>query len=495
MAADAYFFSSRQVLSAVDELRMSVSRFRLKTRDEELAEAASRRLTGGSGMTAATLSPYLVDGYAISTGEVQPMQAQLVIELGLATSALQRSHRQHRYLKNLQEEEEKRHERRRTAASSSSEHFYGSDGNCSSSMHRVEDSGVEGSAVKKRQKVDSSMKSVNGESEDKQSSIQTTANSSTENLSKEKLDVSERDGMEGKLTDATLEEKQERSLKAASIDEQSDVAGSTTSSRTATTAGSRIHRERKDSVHTLLSDQENPAISSGFFSSSSGSSAHREQPACISAGVLEEEEEERLACMRDREEGEEKEDKKEVDGDRLPSVVTPERGEQEDESTTCAGSSPPQQRFLSGNQGTSSFASDQSMDKPSLQGPAVADRSLPGREDREREDKRVCPVCFTELGENSFTAVLPCAHQLCIECSKTLRAEKVCKSVSLLLKTYIDIHMHPPRPLSVLLGAMGTMSSRGPPQRPLRIGTLLLLRGGGVRPPRSHAEMMIHVCA
>ncbi|PHJ23273.1 snf2 family n-terminal domain-containing protein [Cystoisospora suis] len=421
MAADAYFFSSRQVLSAVDELRMSVSRFRLKTREEELAEAAARRLTGASG-AAAGLSPYLVDGYAISAGEVEPMQAQLVIELGLATSALQRSHRQHRYLKNLQEEEEKKHERRKTAASSLPLPS-GSEGDCRSSMQKGEDSGIDVSVVKKRQNVDSSVNGVNDEREDKELSIQTTANSSMEDLSKENVNSAERDGTEEKLIDALLEEKHEGSFQTASIEEQSEVSVSTTSSSTATTASSGIQRERKDSVHTLVSDQEKPGVNPNHgFSSSSASSAHSEQVACISAGVLEEGKQ--LACMREREEEEEKE----AHVDPLLAVVTTERQEPEKESATREGPSIPQQS-LSGSQDTS-LASNQRIDKPSLQESKVAERNVPRGEDGDREDKRVCPVCFTELGENSFTAVLPCAHQLCIECSKTLRTEKVSRQRS-----------------------------------------------------------------
>ncbi|KFG44508.1 SNF2 family N-terminal domain-containing protein [Toxoplasma gondii GAB2-2007-GAL-DOM2] len=121
MAADAYFFASRQVLSALDELHISTSRFRLKSREEELAELALRRLSAGrkKGPFSAvaspsplgpgtSVSPPSFDALAISRADADTMRQSLLLELGVTAGDLEKAHRQHRYLSNLRDEEEKK---------------------------------------------------------------------------------------------------------------------------------------------------------------------------------------------------------------------------------------------------------------------------------------------------------------------------------------------------------------------------------------------------
>lgn len=415
IAADAYFFSSRQVLSAVDELRMSVSRFRLKTREEELAEAAARRLAGGG--SAAALSSHLADGYAISVGEVEPMQAQLVIELGLATAALERSHLQHRYLKNLREEEEKKFERRKPPSGDCGE--WGGEANCAASCRT---SKAQGPVESEETRQVSPHTTSSGEGEEP------LPKRDRSRVSSKGDDLHPAEGLNVAGENGSLGTEGKHGGLLVPTEERSDTLAPTAPSREA-------QGENKGTAPTP--DKENP-VSTPRSSSSVSSAPGSEVGATASS----------RAAVEVSEQGTERECTENKEDDRAACVgddllpVTVQKGEQGKPSTVCIGSPAGRGALSVCGDRDAPPSLDRSADSRGLQAEAQKEeKKKPQGEEDDREEKRVCPVCFTELGGNSCTAVLPCAHQLCVECSKAVRTEKISEWSVRCLATSICGHL------------------------------------------------------
>ncbi|KFG55810.1 SNF2 family N-terminal domain-containing protein [Toxoplasma gondii FOU] len=380
MAADAYFFASRQVLSALDELHISTSRFRLKSREEELAELALRRLSAGrkKGPFSAvaspsplgpgtSVSPPSFDALAISRADADTMRQSLLLELGVTAGDLEKAHRQHRYLSNLRDEEEKKNvndpcEEEEEAVSA---HNADAEANAASLGEKEQGAGrVEREEGRTRTREGEEARDVQKESKSKsEEGEQPHEEERKVALAKDESGVRELCEVERQR-----EEGRGASERCASGDQGSCDK-------------SRDREEGSESGDKVDGDVCQPSeateVAWQHASSHSRKTRERERP----EGREEESEEER----------EKKRPRTEEDGSAGTSPIMPIRERQGEEE------------------------------------PAEDSREAKKEKRREQEkfSPTLCPVCFVELEKNTCKAVLPCAHQMCVECTRALRTEKV----------------------------------------------------------------------
>ncbi|PFH34052.1 hypothetical protein BESB_072040 [Besnoitia besnoiti] len=337
VAADAYFFASRQVLSALDELHISISRFRLKSREEELAEVAYRRLTQAAARSkrpAAAPSPFAAPGsvgdpFAVSSGEVEPMRHSLLVELGLTAGDLEKAHRQHRFLSHLRDEEEEklrlpRAEERPQAQSAREDSPRHRDARAEGLLEAAPHVELVGRVAKETAAAEAS-----GDAED----------------------TGGRDGGERRAGEP---EPRRRT--------KSETGGSRRRRRGKQTLKSpkRDVRHKTEGAKGLSNQQKQmPREAARISPKSNGSSSRAARP-----------------------------------------------------QRSSSDEGPAEQKHAGGKPASIEEAQDEK-----------AEREEKGAS--ERASAALCPVCLVELEERTFRAVLPCAHQICVECSRALKPERL----------------------------------------------------------------------